>query len=418
MSILSAHLAKLDSSSSSSASARSLSLFLANVPDIPPALIDQLAGLAEDPDRAIVGFLALRDLVESRPPVRAKALGCLLDLCVHPDRKVRVLGISTVRRWVPGHRVSKEVVRFAERVLRRLGYAQEDKVEQKEEEKGEMAKEEEAGEAEAGANGGGVQMEATDGGAEGTTEASAPPPTSSVPTELADLSHFLPLPSPKSIQQHVELPFALSRRDPALLDAIFALYPTLPPFIQGQYEDLLVPLIQSLAVGPVVVPAQASAAAPPTAPKGPAAAREGGEAATNGEQDGASAKEEAAAPVAPAQPMSPHEKLMSLLREYPAAGTEKLVLRVISTLSKEGKSATIRDLVRAWVEQKGEDVDVRFVVPVLGELTRVCFTFPFTKMMVAEKLITRPRSRYRSRASSCSSTRPTRATLCEPHSPR
>jgi symplekin len=114
VSILSSHLSNLDAHSSSSAAARSLSLFLANVPEIPLSLVDQLASMAEDADRAIVGFLALRDLVESRPPVRAKALSCLLDLCVHPDRKVRVLGISTVRRWVPGHAVSKEVVGFAE----------------------------------------------------------------------------------------------------------------------------------------------------------------------------------------------------------------------------------------------------------------------------------------------------------------
>ena len=366
-------MAKLDGhSSTATSSARSLSLFLANVPQIPLELVDQLATLAEDPDRAIVGFLALRDLVESRPPVRAKALGKLLDLCVHPDRKVRVLGISTVRRWVPGHKVSVEVVGFAEKVLARLGYAQEAKlaeagskpeVEDGEGEEKKVDPEDAPMDGDAPADAAAARAETEE------TKETKPAPVE-LPTDLADLSHFLPAPSTSSIQQHVELPFALSRRDPSLLDNIFALYPTLPPFIQGQYEDLLVPLIQSLAVGPVA----ARPVPPPNAPSGPKA-----EVAANGTDaptDAAPATQTPAPVPAPA-PLSPSEKLMGLLREYPAEGTEKLVLRVISTLSKEGKSATVRDLVRGWVEQKGEDVDVRFVVPVLGELSRVsvCSSF-------------------------------------------
>jgi symplekin len=87
--ILTTYLPKIDGRD------KSLAAFLTSLPEIPVFITAMLEGLCVDPDRSIVGFLALRDLVETRPPVRQAALNVLLELCTHDDRKIRVLAIST-----------------------------------------------------------------------------------------------------------------------------------------------------------------------------------------------------------------------------------------------------------------------------------------------------------------------------------
>ena len=254
---------------------RSLSTFLTSIPQLPSAVFTLLELLSEDTERSIVGFLALRDLIESRPPVRDQALGILLQLCTHSDRKTRVMAISTVRRWVPTSPMASKVVRYALGVIRRLVPADAVK------EKVAMPLEIEDGEA-----------------AEEEVEAIQ--------------SRFLPdVVEADNVQQHVELLFALSRRQQDLLDDIFRLYPKMPPPIQESLETLLTPLIQSLGAT---------------------------------------------------------DKLLQILRNFPA-GADRLALRIVIILCAEGASPALVGLLKGLMTDR--ELDPRFIIPIIGELDKV-----------------------------------------------
>ncbi|GFZ47057.1 hypothetical protein JCM24511_04798 [Saitozyma sp. JCM 24511] len=269
--VLRAYLPKLD------AKDKSLSAFVATLPEVPPSVIDMLETLCEESERSIVGFLALRDLIDARPPVRAQALGVLLQLCTFPDRKIRVLAISSVRRWVPGSSMSPTIINYALGVLRRLVKQSPSPVEGEDTEMAEDKKE--------------------------ATE------TGTGVGEVVD-SKFLGEVNKDTVQQHVELAFALSRRQQDLLHDIFQLYPKMEPEIQDAVDDLFEPLIQSLG---------------------------------------------------------PTEKLLSILREFPQ-GAEKLALRVVTVLSAGGASPVLLGLLKGLMAER--DLDPRFIIPIIGELDK------------------------------------------------
>lgn len=232
-----------------------------------------LEGLCLDVDRSIVGFLALRELAESRPPVRRQSLDILLQLCTHSDLKLRVMAISTVKRWVPGSPMSEEVISYGLRVLKRLTT---DHLPQN-------------GEAD-------VKMESDSEEARPETDVQ---------------SRYLTEVTPDTVRQHVELIFALARRQQDLLDHIFKAYAKMTPEIQDALESLLTPLIQSL---------------------------------------GATAK------------------LLDLLRHFPP-GAEKLALKILYILSSAGSSLVLVNVVKGLMSER--DIDPKFVIPIIGSLDKV-----------------------------------------------
>ncbi|CAD6567154.1 MAG: hypothetical protein TREMPRED_003351 [Tremellales sp. Tagirdzhanova-0007] len=260
--ILSAYLPTVD------ARDRSLSSFLSTLPEIPTSVVSMLETLCNDTERSIAGFLALRDLVEARPPVRQQALRILLELCTHTERKTRVMAISTVRRWVPESPMAPTVVNYGLGVLRRLVRSDNTKLD------------------------GDTDME------EG---------------EQADEvieSRYLGEVTAETVQQHVELVFALSRRQQELLDDIFRVYPKMEAQVQDSVETLLTPLIQSL---------------------------------------GASSK------------------LIEILRIFPP-GADRLALRVVTILSADGASPVLVSLVKGLLAER--ELNPRFIIPIVGQLDK------------------------------------------------
>lgn len=291
LAILDAYMPTLD------AKDQSLARFLVGLPELPEGAIDLLEPLCEDPDRMIVGFLSLRELAEHRPPVRPRALQTLLQLCTHPERKVRVMAITTVRRWVPGSPMSPMVVNYALGVLRRLAV------------RAHLAVKAE-GDGEGDGEGEG---EGENGDKENGTEADAKPSLEvDEPEDIGETidTKYLGPVDADTVSQHVELAFALSRRDQDLLDAIFSIYPKIPPPIQAKVEELLAPLIKSLG---------------------------------------------------------PSKKLLDILKTFPA-GADSLALRVVRTLSAEGSSGVLVPVIRSLLGER--ELDPRFVIPVIGELDK------------------------------------------------
>ena len=263
--VLHACLANLD------AKDKSLSNFLTSLPEITTSAVAVLEKLSEDTERSVPGLLALRDLVETRPPIRDLALRTLLELCTHPDRKTRFLAISTVRRWVPSSAMSDKVVGFAMGVFRKLAPT--------------------PGTTET--EGGDVDME------EGEQ-----------PEESVE-SKFLATPSIETVQQYLELVFALTKRREDLLDDIFSLYPKMDPSIQEAVEAEISRLVQS---------------------------------------------------------MGPTPKLLDTLRNFPT-GAEKLALRVVTILSGDRGGAVLVGLVKGLMQDR--ELDPRFIIPIIGQLDKV-----------------------------------------------
>lgn len=245
-----------------------------------------------DVERSIVGFLALREFAESRPPVRRQSLDILLQLCTHPDLKLRVMAISTVKRWVPTSPMSEEVITYGVNVLRRLttdGFE----------------------------NGGDVKMEESETKPSGVQ------------------SRFLAEVSPDTVRQHVELIFALSRRQQDLLDQIFKAYTRMEPEIQDALESLLTPLIQSLGATP---------------------------------------------------------KLLDLLRHFPL-GAEKLALKILYILSSAGASPVLVNVVKGLMSER--DLDPKFIIPIIGQLDKVSFFSLCIDLIIWRLIQCRPKSRSR-----------------------
>lgn len=294
-----------------------LSKFLVGLPEVSDAAIDLLEPLCENPekDQRIVGFRSLRDLVETRPPVRARALNTLLQLCTHPDRDVRVAAIMTVRKWVPNSPMSAAVVAYAFGVLRRLTTAEiVEKVEGEGEEKKEEVKKEEGEE---------KKEEKKTDEAKGKTPADKPAandPQEPVPEPVPDPAWFADTPAAESrflgpvsagnISQYTEMAFALTRRDEDLLDKIFALYPSLPSSIQDSVEDMLTPLVRALG---------------------------------------------------------PTKKLLDILRAFPK-GSTKLALRVVQTLAAQGSGPVLAPIIRSLLADR--TLDPRFIIPVIDHLDK------------------------------------------------
>jgi symplekin len=274
---------------------KALGAFLTTLPEIPTSVINVLESLCVDVERSIVGFLALRELVETRPPVRAQSLDILLQLCTHADIKLRVMAISTVKRWVPGSPMSAEVIGYGLQVLRRLTSPGE---------------KEKPVEGEAAGEGADVKME------EATTEEEKKPDVN---------SRFLEEVSPETVRQHVELIFALSRRQQDLLEHIFLAYIDMRPEIQDALESLLTPLIQSLG---------------------------------------------------------PTRELLDQLRRFPP-GAEKLALKVLYILSGAGSSPVLVNVVKTLMAER--DLNPKFVIPIIGQLDKVsCISRRMTTVLIVQ----------------------------------
>lgn len=289
--VVASYLPKVD------AKDKALGAFLSTLPEITIPVIEILEGLCLDVERSIVGFLALREFAESRPPVRRQSLDILLQLCTHPDLKLRVMAISTVKRWVPGSPMSEEVIGYGVSVLERLTTTK-------------------SATAEITDGSGDVKMEVTESedARQETIEAAAEADAEAKPDhpKLNEVqSRFLTEVTPDTVRQHVELIFALSRRQQDLLDHIFKAYTRMVPEIQDALESLLTPLIQSLGATP---------------------------------------------------------KLLDLLRHFPP-GAEKLALRILSILSSAGASPVLVNVVKGLMGER--DLDPKFVIPIIGQLDRV-----------------------------------------------
>jgi symplekin len=184
--------------------------------------------MAVDPEKGLVAFLALKEIVENRPPAREASMRVLLELCTHGERRIRVMAIKTVLRWVPDGVVAEKVVTYALSVLDRLV---------------EDGHPDSNGEAGVPADGVEPKIEA---GVDAQVQSNTAPSNNHTPS----ISRYLTPATADNLPQHLELLLALSRRNQVLLQSIFTTYPKLSQPLQKAVENLIPPLIQSLGASP------------------------------------------------------------------------------------------------------------------------------------------------------------------------
>ncbi|KAF9153975.1 hypothetical protein BG015_002175 [Linnemannia schmuckeri] len=93
---------------------RGLTRFLLEVPELPDGAVDMIQKYCDDPLRAQQGIVCLRDVVNLRPPSRARALELLLSYTTYPEKLQRSMAIVMAKKWYLEHStVGPQVEEFA-----------------------------------------------------------------------------------------------------------------------------------------------------------------------------------------------------------------------------------------------------------------------------------------------------------------
>ncbi|KAF8940510.1 hypothetical protein BGZ47_007713 [Haplosporangium gracile] len=93
---------------------RGLTRFLLEVPELPDGAVDMIQKYCDDPLRAQQGIVCLRDVVNLRPPSRARALELLLTYTTYPEKLQRSMAIVMAKKWYLEHStVGLQVEEFA-----------------------------------------------------------------------------------------------------------------------------------------------------------------------------------------------------------------------------------------------------------------------------------------------------------------
>lgn len=215
---------------------RTLFAFLSELPSLPDEVVDQVAGLCQEPALVAVGLTGLREFAVSRPPVRQKAVSTLLDLCRNSDTALRQTAIKTVRGWVgSGGAFEAIVLESAHHSLKRLTVQSEASASDADQPDSSKAK---SHASTTSANGAAPSSEPSESLEEGEELAK--------PKKDPNIDWSFPLEHEEQVLQFVELPFVLSIKKPEMLDAVFAAYSAMPATVQKGVEQHIAALVRSL----------------------------------------------------------------------------------------------------------------------------------------------------------------------------
>ncbi|KAF9916578.1 hypothetical protein BX616_003394 [Lobosporangium transversale] len=308
---------------------RGLTRFLLEVPELPDGAVDIIQKYCDDPARAQLGMACLRDVVNLRPPSRARALEILLSYTTHPEKAQRSMAIVTAKKWYLEHpTVGVKVEEYALAQLETLKdypvpkrdavipVPNEDSnkkgdVDTPMTEAGPRIKTEVADESMV------VNNNDNNSSNNRAKSASLEPPSGSTPSSTSKSLSTLAidkafLQAEEDIGNLLELYLSLCAKNHALLEVLFRNYISYDPFVQRVIRQKIQPLIKSIK--------------------------------------------------------SDSTKLLALIRDFPM-GAEMLVLRIIVILTdgvqpSPGLVSAVQDAVIK------HDLNARFLIPIIGGLDR------------------------------------------------
>ncbi|PWZ00387.1 hypothetical protein BCV70DRAFT_160633 [Testicularia cyperi] len=212
---------------------RALASFLSHLPEIPPAVMDQIATLSRDKQRMVAGLSTLQDICITRPPLRDQAARKLLLLTRTSERATRAKAIRAIKQCATSNSTLEHMIlSFARSNLDLL-------IETPEKSGGGQAGTEteplaanKARDSGTTANGADQPPTNDDNDTEGAVK--APEEESKYPVDQDDVLRF------------VELPFSLCTKIPDMLDEIFHAYPRTPAFVREAIEKHITDLVRAL----------------------------------------------------------------------------------------------------------------------------------------------------------------------------
>ncbi|KAF9089440.1 hypothetical protein BGX29_012050 [Mortierella sp. GBA35] len=295
---------------------RGLTRFLLEVPELPDGAVDMIQKYCDDPLRAQQGIICLRDIVNLRPPSRARALELLLSYTTHPEKLQRSMAIVMAKKWYMEHEtVGPQVEEFALAQLEAL----KDYPVPKRAADAPVSSQAESSAMEGivpSSPEGAVKVEVKDepmdsgdrlrspiasGGEEGVGGGLSGEAFDQALNEAHD-----------DVGRLLELYFSLCAKNHSLLGVLMSHYPAFDPFVQRVVRQTIHPLIKSIK--------------------------------------------------------SDSTKLLALIRDFPKSA-EMLVLRIIFILTDGGRpSPGLVSAVQAAVIQ--HDLNARFLVPIISGLNR------------------------------------------------
>lgn len=264
----------------------------------------------------------------------------LLELTIHSDLKTRRAAVNSVRKWVPENtQLTPNIIAFALKALHSLAEDQDDvfvkhKIEDTKSDNNEASTVEDNIE-------NNVKKE-QDESEESKVNVKKEPQTESTepmqvdnqeksisPEEQARIDEEIMKSIDIRVLERSELAFSLCLRSPDILNDIFVVYTKLRSEFKETFERSLTPLIRGLG--------------------------------------------------------SSHEKLLSVLKTFDQQ-SEPLALRILNVLTDFGKekpSVEIVRLVRELTAERNGEIDPRFVIPILQELTKVsaCHYFSYIQFI-------------------------------------
>ncbi|SPO30932.1 related to Symplekin [Ustilago trichophora] len=213
---------------------RSLAKFLADLPEIPPTVLDLVAALSKDKVKMVAGMSTLQDICISRPALRDQSADKLLQLTRTSERSTRARAIIAIKQCaVTNSTLEATILAFARSNLDIL-------IETPQPPEAEAVEKEEKSNGDQSAANDVNGAAKVDPDAEGATTNEGEEATeeekeeSTHPTDSDDVLRF------------VELPFSLCTKIPDMLDEIFITYPRTPKFVQTAIETHIVYLIRAL----------------------------------------------------------------------------------------------------------------------------------------------------------------------------
>lgn len=299
------------SNNSSSISSAAFVKFILDLPVISQDSLNKIKEICLDSEslKAPIGFVILRELVSMRLPVRQQSLEILLMLAVHPELKTRRAAVNSVRKWVPeNEQLSPKVIEFALKSLHSLYEDQNDLLSS-------LIVKKEDDEIE-------VKKEKEDDQVMKKERSDSSQPMEEDGKEAtAPHVELTAEERAKAIDTRVlersELAFSLCLRSTDILRDVFAVYTKLSLDLKEPFERALTPLIRGLG--------------------------------------------------------SSNKSLLSILKTFNQE-SEPLALRILNVLTDFGKEKPSPELVtfiRELGAERGGEVDPRFVIPILQELTKV-----------------------------------------------
>lgn len=211
---------------------RSLAKFLADLPEIPPTVLDLVAALSKDKVKMVAGMSTLQDICISRPALRDQSAQKLLQLTRTSDRSTRARAIIAIKQCaVANTTLEATILAFARSNLDVLIETPQPA------EAAETEEEQAEGKTTTDANGANGSIKPDEDASKSTLADVAQEeeqPESTHPTNTEDVLRF------------VELPFSLCTKIPDMLDEIFLAYPRTPRFVQQAIETHIVQLIRAL----------------------------------------------------------------------------------------------------------------------------------------------------------------------------